>query len=208
MTFLELEKKCRQRKIKKIILYVCAVLIFAGVLFACAVKYFVPTPEKEKIPEVKRRDVKILKPVKSVKKENNAVKEAKPAEKEKKISLILDLNITEPASKNKKDNNSSELRQKPLKSTTLIQTSALPSYQTCIALSKQFFSKGKYEESLKWAKNANIQNKKAEESWIMSAKSLYALGEKKKAVDILKIYLQYHKSVKVQDLLGEFNETD
>jgi tetratricopeptide (TPR) repeat protein len=205
MTFLELEKKCRQRKIKKLVLYLGLFFIFAAAVFLVVKNYYTASNKPKNMPETKKPAVKTHKPVQAPKKANS-VTYKKPVAKEKKINLILDLNITEPV-KQQKENNQTKKVLPAVKKQVLIQSTTLPSFATCIALSKQYYSKGRYEEALKWAKNANIQNKKSADSWIMSAKSLYALGHKEKAVEILEIYYNYHKDDKIKELLREYNET-
>ncbi len=207
MTFLELEKKCRQKRIKKLVLYTGVFFIFVAAGFLAVRNYYTDSNKPKHTPETKKPAVKTHgQTVKTLKKPNATVDKQKSAVKEKeikKISLILDLNITEPVKQQKEHNRTKKLLP-AVKKHVLIQSKTLPSFDTCIALSKQYFGKGQYEKALKWAKNANIQNKKFPDSWIMSAKALYALGQKEKAVKILKIYYNYRKDKKVLDLIKAY----
>jgi len=90
----------------------------------------------------------------------------------------------------------------------IMTAQTLPSFETCMALAKKYYQEGNYKEALKWAKNANTQNNKKPDSWIMSARALYKLGKKDEALKILKIYYNYHKDESVKKVMGEFNETN
>lgn len=217
MTFLELEKKCKQRRFFRRIKY------FIFVLFLCGAGilgyyFFYKTSDTQKNKKTEFKTI-IKKPEKNVKKnikkEINKTIENKKTEKNR-LKLIIDLNISEPKPEKSKQPKivKKDKEKKPVmktadqNNTALLQTQTLPSYETCIALSEKYYNEGDYTDALKWAKNANIQNNKKPESWIMSAKALYKLGKKEEAVKILKIYYNYHKDEKVKKLLGEFNEGD
>ncbi|WP_369792213.1 CDC27 family protein [Lebetimonas sp. JH369] len=68
-------------------------------------------------------------------------------------------------------------------------------------MAKNYYKNGDYENALKWAKNANLQNKNKPESWIIVAKSLYKLNQKQKAIKILKIYYDYTKNKDILNLI-------
>jgi len=237
MTFQELEKICKKRRLyRKVWVGVLAVLFVSG-----GIGVFYINKKNQKIPAGK----------KSVKKDNNInnitekniiinktpnkanfqkTKSIAPKKTPKqKLELVLDLNFTEiennhkinkhtlkeekPKYKEKKPqptkSKEQQTEKKPLKpgnqKNYIIKSNILPSYETCIKLSEKYFKEGKYNESLKWAKNANIQDKKNPLSWIMSAKSLYKLGKKSEAVKILKIYYNYRKDKEVEKLLRKWN---
>jgi len=233
MTFQELEKICKRRRLYKKVRACVLAVLFAAV----GIGVFYINKKNQKIPAGK----------KSIKQDNNIIEkniiinktankanfQKKPTALKKipkqKLELVLDLNFTEiennhninkytlkeekPKYKEKKPqptkSKEQQTEKKPLKSANqknyIIKSNTLPSYETCIKLSEKYFKEGKYNESLKWAKNANIQNKKDPLSWIMSAKSLYKLGKKSEAVKILKIYYNYRKDKEVEKLLREWN---
>jgi predicted Zn-dependent protease len=154
---------------------------------------------------------------KIVKKETEKPVKTEKTEKTEKsrLKLIIDLNISKPKSEKQQPKtpqhnvkeNKGEIKTLQ-NNVSLLQTRTLPSYATCIALSERYYNEGDYENALNWAKNANLQNNKKPESWIMSAKALVKLGKKQEAVKILKIYYNYHKDERIKKLLGELDERD
>jgi len=197
MTFYELEKKCKERRRKKIIFFLVGIL-FAGIIGA-GIYYL----------------IHISKPTTAIKKTNPQKKEnVKPVtnkrEKEE-LKPIIDLNIKEPAIKPKepvkikktKPAQKKEETSSVKKSSFIIETNSLPSFATCIALAKKYYAKKDYKNALKWAKYANIQNKKDPQSWIISAKSLYKMGKKKEALKVLNVYYSYTGSPEIKKLIEE-----
>jgi len=71
-------------------------------------------------------------------------------------------------------------------------------------MAEKYYQKGEFKEAIKWAKNANIQNKKNPLSWIITAKALYKLGKKEEAIKILKIYNTYNSSKDIEELLRKY----
>lgn len=80
------------------------------------------------------------------------------------------------------------------------------SYTLAIYISNYFYKKKDYRRAGIWAKRANKLDKTQEKAWIIYAKSVYALGKKKKAKDILKLFTQYKKSIKAEMLLSEWDD--
>ena len=78
-------------------------------------------------------------------------------------------------------------------------------YGIAIKISKKYFKKKEYKKSLAWAKKANALNKEDEDSWILYAKSRYALGDVKSAKEILEFYLGYKNSKTAKMLLENWN---
>lgn len=81
-------------------------------------------------------------------------------------------------------------------------------YATAIKIAKNYYEKGLYEKSLYWAKEANGLDRKKEESWIIYARSLYALGKRDKAVKILTLYKRFASSQKIENILREWKNND
>jgi len=208
MTFLELEKKCKERRLKRrlLIFFVVVLSLGAGVYIFKTVKN--PTKKvvknskslvkKEK--KEKKQVALIKKPLKTVKEMKNNIKE-----KAKKRVLLPDLNFSLPK-ENKRIIKKEISVKKQESSNKFLDSKILPSYETCIKLAKSFYEKKDYENALKWAKNANIQNNKREDSWIITAMSLYNMGKKKEAIKVLKIYYNYNKSEKIKKLLKDLDE--
>jgi len=193
MTFYELEKKCKRKRFLKFLFLLFVIFIIAigiGVYFN-----FINKAVKEK---------KIVKKQKTVLKKKEKTKKNKTTQT-KQILLLpyIDLNITEKkvsktkkVKKTKKENNTS----------IILKTQNLPSFDTCIAIAKKYLERKDYKNALKWAKNANIQNKKNPLSWIISAKALYYMGKKQKAIKLLKIYNSYYNNKEIKNLLKEYDE--
>jgi len=80
------------------------------------------------------------------------------------------------------------------------------SYALAIYIAKQYYFDSDYKNSSTWAKRANQLDRNKEEAWLFYAKSVYALGDVKKAKRILNIYLQYKDSNKAEFLLSEWAE--
>ena len=76
-----------------------------------------------------------------------------------------------------------------------------PNYNIAIIIARSYYKKGAFKNAVIWAKKANRLDKSDAESWIIYAKSLYALGQDEKARQLVHIYLQYENSEEVDKLL-------
>ena len=74
-------------------------------------------------------------------------------------------------------------------------------YKLALQIAQTYYDKKKYSKALIWTKKANILNKKAEGAWILFAKTEYAKGHRKRAIQILKLYLANASSTKGDELL-------
>jgi len=75
------------------------------------------------------------------------------------------------------------------------------SYAIAIRIAKEYYSKKDYKNSLVWAKKANNLDRRKTQSWVLYARSLYALGEKAKAVKVLMLYKRFASSAEVDRIL-------
>ncbi len=82
-----------------------------------------------------------------------------------------------------------------------------PNYAVALVIARNYYKKGDYKKAIIWAKKANQLNKSDAESWIIYAKSLYALHQDTKAKQLLHIYLQYENSDAVENLLKQWEHT-
>ncbi len=214
MTFLELEKKCKERRLKRKIVIFC-ILIFlisgAGIIYFFGFKN-VNNKSLNNVKSVNKTSNSTYKPklnkieIKKQKFEHSSTKVTKNQQ-----ILLPDLSFEFPKTlktlkqklKQEKIKNKNEISKKK---SSFLNSGVLPSYKECIRLAKKFYNKKDYENALKWAKNANIQNNKKEDSWIITALSLYKMGKKEEAVKVLRIYYNYNKSEKIKKILKEFNE--
>jgi len=76
-----------------------------------------------------------------------------------------------------------------------------PNYNIAILIARSYYKKGAFQKAIRWAKKANELDKSDADSWIIYAKSLYALHQENKARELLHIYLQYENSEEVDKLL-------
>ncbi len=81
-------------------------------------------------------------------------------------------------------------------------------YTLAIKISKKYFEKKDYKNALYWAKEANRLDNEDEESWLLYAKSLYKLGDKDSARELLKVYLEFKRSKNALNLLKEWTKND
>lgn len=213
MTFLELEKKCKKRRVFRLIKILSAFVVFACLGYFAYYFYTVYSKKniKHDIPKKTVNEHNKTIPVQKTIKKINIKKEVKKIEK---FTYELDLNVTgtkenkiqvkTAVKKDKKAKKDKNLSAKPKKTDLNLQTQTLPSYNTCIALAENYLKKGDYSDALQWAKNANMQNKDDAKSWLISAKALHGMNKKEEALKLLKIYYNYHKDERVKKLIGEY----
>ncbi|HIP14517.1 MAG TPA: hypothetical protein EYG74_03400 [Sulfurimonas autotrophica] len=79
-----------------------------------------------------------------------------------------------------------------------------PGFSRAIMIAKAYYNKKDFKNAAKWAKKANSIDREREEGWVLYAKSINALGQKERAVKILKIYLSFKSSEEVRKLLMQF----
>jgi tetratricopeptide (TPR) repeat protein len=209
MTFFELERECKKRKIKRIFYFVIFILILAFVVFLIVTKLINKPKLHRENKIVNKKEINQTKVVhkQKIKKEQkiNKVKEVKKVKKDKNITskpqkilkpiIYLDIQDSEKIIKNnkkKKEINTSK---------SILNVSNLPSFETSIKLAQEYFKEGDYKNALKWAKNANIQNKKDPRSWIIVSTSLYKLGKKNQAIKILQIYFNFTGNKKLLKII-------
>ncbi len=204
MTFYELEKKCKKKKLLKILFILILISIFA---ILCLVYFLEFAYATKKI----KKSIGIKKPI-EIKKMK---KRTEIQQKEITISPSIDLNITQSQNTSKtavkiikKIKNSFEQNKttKSINKKVILQSSNLPSYKTCISIALKYLKQKDYQNALKWAKFANIQNKKDSLSWIISAKALYLSGKKLEAIKLLKIYNSYYNNKKIEKLIKEWSD--
>ncbi|WP_187647360.1 tetratricopeptide repeat protein [Nitrosophilus labii] len=153
--------------------------------------YFVVKESCEPLKKVK--DVKEEKSV-IIEEKNISLKNAQKTEKENSANLEQNrniLNIKEPSIKDLE-----ELFQKR------------KTYKLAIKIAKYYFEKRDYRKSLEWAKTANTIDNESEESWLLYAKSLYHLGDKESAIELLQVYLKFKHSKDAAKLLEQWMQND
>ncbi|WP_457748864.1 tetratricopeptide repeat protein [Sulfurimonas sp.] len=82
--------------------------------------------------------------------------------------------------------------------------SQTPSYNIALLIARNYYANKAYKKAINWAKKANQLNKDDAASWMIYAKSLYALKRTKQAKQLLRIYLQYENSEDATHLLKQW----
>lgn len=216
MTFLELEKKCKRRRLKKVLLFLF-IIVLVGVMIV-----FVNKKQSKKETVFKEKNITVNKIEfnefnKSKFNEFNKSNEKKRFSN--KLKFMIDLNSSKKSKNSLKKQNDNledsnfkikiDKNESIEKNTEILKTEIIPSYDTCIELAKSYYKKGNFQKALKWAKYANLQDKEKPEAWIITAKSLYKLGKKDKALEILKIYYGFHPENKeVLSVLKKLKESE
>jgi len=217
MTFLELEKKCKKRRLLRVI----KILGFSFALLAggyFAYDFLFKNKDTKKIDsinsikeeKIKKENIPENKEItynKEKVKEKNVLenKEVENSKEVPTLKLFLDFNTND---KNMDEKSIKEDKKNDNENTakSFIKTSPLPSFKTCIFLAKKYYKEGNYREALKWVKNANIQDNKKAISWILTAKILNKMGKKEEAIKLLKLYYNYNKNEEVKKLMEQLNE--
>jgi tetratricopeptide (TPR) repeat protein len=106
------------------------------------------------------------------------------------------------------DKNTLSLESKKIDIDAKIQSltkryNSTPSYDIALDVARLYYSSKDYTEATKWALIANEHDSKKEDSWIVFANSLNALGKKDEAVKILKTYISNNPSAKKAKLALE-----
>ncbi|HIQ50737.1 MAG TPA: hypothetical protein EYH54_02085 [Nautiliaceae bacterium] len=211
MTFLELEKKCKRRRIFKILGTIFLFTLVLGIyLFLDKNNFLLPKKQEQKL--VKNVKEKMEKKIENKNNKKGKILELKfevnfpelYQNYQARISSNLIKNHTLKQKQQKKVEQTIEkkekIKEKKLEK-KIIKSRNLPPYETCIKLAKKYYEKGDYKQALKWAKNANIQDNKKASSWIITAKILYKMGKKDEAIQILEIYYKYSYDEKIKDLI-------
>ena len=205
MTFYELEKICKARKRRFYISIFLGVLILIGVIVGAVFKF----SSKEEKKEIVKKEIK--KEVKKIAKEvspkiSTNIQKPKEIKKKNTLKFILpdfeSLEVKDVEAKTKKVKS---IEKNNTTSKKILEAKTIPSFETCINLAKRYLKEGEYKNAIKWAKFANIQNKKDPLSWIITAKALYKMGKKEEALKLLKIYDSYYNNKEVKKLIKELN---
>ena len=208
MTLLELEKKCKKRRVFKVLkilfLFIVIVSIYLFLdknnLLLTKMQEFVKSNLENKNIEEVKKEKKII----SDNNKNNKILELKFEVNFQELYQSYKNRINSKLKKEnkiaKKTIKKDEIKEKRLEK-KIIKSKNLPPYETCIKLAKEYYQKGDYKQALKWAKNANIQDNKKADSWIISSKILYKIGKKDEAIKLLKIYYNYTQNEKIKELI-------
>jgi len=196
MNFYELEKRCKRRRVRVIIFKILIIVffIFSLIITIWSVK-------------------KILFSDSSSEKSGKNTKFVKKETKKETLFQIIDDSFFHQHSNEKMSDDvfikpdipslNSNVKNKTFIKSKKIISSRKISFKECIQKANFYYNKKEYLKALEWAKNANLIDKDNPKSWIVTAKTLIAMGKKDEALSILKIYYSYHKDKKVKKLIGE-----
>ncbi len=76
-----------------------------------------------------------------------------------------------------------------------------PRYAVALKIAESYYRDGDFENASYWARKANLLDRDDERAWIIYAESEYALGHEKRAIRILRLFLDYKDSAKARSLL-------
>ncbi|MRI58054.1 MAG: hypothetical protein C6H99_00940 [Epsilonproteobacteria bacterium] len=77
-----------------------------------------------------------------------------------------------------------------------------PTKSLAILIAKKQYQKGEYKKALHWSMRASdLGGGKDKENWIIFAKSLYKLGKRQEAMEVLQSYLRHEDSAQIRSLL-------
>jgi len=121
----------------------------------------------------------------------------------KKEKIIEPLQITKTTKISKKTTNNFSISTKKLESTKDMITlyNKENDYDLALKIAQRYYDSKKYSTALLWTKKANILNRKADGAWLLYAKSEYAKGNYKRAIEILNLYLANANSKEGESLL-------
>jgi len=155
------------------------------VLKSKGIDFFLPTESKEFLEQLNLKDSNIVNiPIPNV--PTNSIKTDKVVERTSSLIASKKATIDE----------------------LINQYTNRPGFSRAIMIAKAYYDKKDYKNAAKWAKKANSINRKREEGWILYAKAVNALGQKERAVKILKVYLNFKSSKKVEKLLMQLKKAD
>jgi tetratricopeptide (TPR) repeat protein len=228
INFYELEKKCKKKRFKSILKIISIFVVFILAIFIALFFYKFNKSDKSKninkqyiIKNIQKNNKKIdkqqkIKIVKNQDKEKNKTIPVKVIKKEinqvkiPKITYILDLDNVNIKNNDKKEDKNLVKKEmikhvkKKIKSENskkvILKTTSLTLDKVLIKI-KESYKNGDFDNSIKWCKIGSKIDNKNEDIWIYYALNLYKIGQKEKAIKVLKTYLEYKKSKKIENIL-------
>jgi len=77
-------------------------------------------------------------------------------------------------------------------------------FDSTMSLARFYFKEKKFVNSIFWSKKASKLSSSDDSSWLIYAKSKYAIGKKKEAIKALELYLQYFSSDDIMRLVQQY----
>lgn len=190
--FFELEKRCkkiRQKKIFKIVVIIFFVIIAVSLICVNTL-----TPKKidknTSYPKaIAKIDKNISRPIPILK-------------------IDIDFNNIPTTSSSippkkviKKEQNKTIIKEK----LSILQSEAL-TFTKALKLAQLYYNNGDYQNSIKWCKLASKIDNNDERIWKLYALNLEKIGQKDKAIKVLKTYLKYKNSIELKYLLQRLSQ--
>ena len=218
--FFELEKRYKKYRFKQIfgiLKYVLLALVII-VLLIVAYLYFNKESAHTKIEKSKSKPIiskpikqKILPTHKVIKDKNISKPESTKKLKTEKIptfKAIINLDMIDFKKEDHKIKQKNQTKNIKLVKTkkeesarVIISTKVVPSFETSFKLMNLYFKDEDYIKSKEWAIKASKIKPQNEDVWRIYALSLYKLNKKNEAIKVLKIYLKYKQSIKIEKTL-------
>ena len=230
-SFENLQKRCKKYQLKKRVIVVIPIIVIVAI-----VSVLLSIDEKDKVtkketlktkkiittPISTKKDVEYSLKVDTtyVPKEKTVsykdyVAPVKKVESIKKPKPIKKVRYKEPKNKNIEEYYVDKRYEKPLSiSVTKLQSidqmitldNKERNYSLALKIAKHYYASQEYSKALRWAKKANVLDRKDDGAWILYAKSEYAKGNHKRAIKILNLYLTNADSDKASALLSFWKE--
>lgn len=232
--FEDLERRVIKLKLKKYMKILLVFLIVFGLLGYLFVTYFSKEDVAKKplhvtkVVKPKEKKAKEFEPIKNIVKVEKKVEITKKEPTYDTVKLTLNIpfpnveKIEEVAAEEKKvveekrdvekePNKKMEInfKVKEVKSeeALLKRFKVAGDFDSANSLASLYFDKKEFERSIYWSKKASKLDGKEESSWIIYAKSKYALGNKEEAIKSLELYLDYFSSDAIRKLLNIYRSS-
>ena len=210
--FFELEKKCKKIKNKKFVKIIVVLTILSLLIGAF---FVLNTTSKQKSTKTISTTTQNKKQTKSqTKKQTKTNKElikapAKSHTKTKPLAPTIGVNIdfssiptkieTKKQKTSQTNQNSKTTKNIPNQPKLIISNST--SFEYAFNLAQNYYKQKNYKQSILWCKRASAIDNTNEKLWKLYALNLLAVGQKQKAIKVLKTYLKYKNSIDIQYLL-------
>ena len=134
--------------------------------------------------------------------------EEEPEKEHKRKYLKIEVTERYPTKKQQSEKPKESIKKKKKRTIGSVEKnfSKSRSYYDSLYLARAYYKKGNYAKAQKWALITNDLNSKAEDSWLIFAKSKVKLGERREAEQILSAYIGKTNSTKARALLQKIKK--
>ena len=157
----------------------------------------------------KSNSIEINKSKKITTKEKTSIKHTKEINKSIKKSInipTLSIQLDLTSIKSQKPKTQNKKLQKLKKENKPLFKSENISFLKAIQLAKTYYDNEDYKNAIKWCKIASNIDNEDERVWKYYALSLEKIGQKQKAIKILKTYLKYKNSIELKYILQRLSQ--